>query len=74
MDTVIGIIVGALALAAGVLAIVGIARKRPADAPTDAEDAGRGPTGQSVDPVEGTPSATSSPHWDRRPEGREGPL
>lgn len=66
----IGIIAGVIVLAAVVWVIVSTVKAK--SAPTD--DPGRGPTGQEVDPVEGTPSETSTPHWDRRPEGREGPL
>ena len=67
---VIGLIAGVIILATVVWVIVSTLRAKS----TPTEDPGRGPTGQQVDPVEGTPSETSIPHWDRRPEGREGPL
>lgn len=72
MDTplIIGIVVGVIVLVVAIVAIVTVSRRNP----EPPEDPGRGPTGQSPDPSEGTPSSTSTPHWDRRPEGREGPL
>jgi|GEM_PF-4936649 len=72
MDTtlVIGLVVGAVLLIVIVWALIALSRAKAAPK----EDPGRGPTGQTADPIEGTPSETSTPHWDRRPEGREGPL
>ncbi|MDN4478827.1 hypothetical protein QQX10_12190 [Demequina sp. SYSU T00039] len=70
VSIIIGIVAGVIVLAAVVWVIVSTLRAKS----TPPEDPGRGPTGQSEDPTIGTPSETSTPHWDRRPEGREGPL
>lgn len=65
----IGIVVGVIVLIAVVIALV-IVANRKSEPP---EEPGRGPTGQHPDPVEGTPSDTSTPHWDRRIDPNEGP-
>lgn len=78
MDT--GVIIGIVAavIVIGVVAALVVNSRRRSVTPPEMRHpdpkAGRGPTGQEPDPSEGTPSATSTPHWDRRPEGREGPL
>lgn len=71
MDTtaVIGIVVGVIVLIAVVIALVSVANRK-SEPP---EEPGHGPTGQHPDPVEGTPSDTSTPHWDRRIDPNEGP-
>ncbi|WP_062378953.1 hypothetical protein [Demequina pelophila] len=80
MDTtgIIGIVAGLAALAVVVMLVVNAMRRGREHTPPEPHHpdpaAGRGPTGQEPDPSEGTPSSTSTPHWDRRPEGREGPL
>ncbi len=68
---IIGIVAVSVVLITAFVSIVIVARHTPKTPP---EDPGRGPTGQGVDPTIGTPSETSTPHYDRRPEGREGPL
>lgn len=65
----IGIVVGVIVLIAVVIALVSVANRK-SEPP---EEPGRGPTGQHPDPVEGTPSDTSTPHWDRRIDPNEGP-
>lgn len=70
---VIGIVVGVIVIIAVVIAVVvalvTVANRKP----EPPEQPGRGPTGQHPDPVEGTPSDTSTPHWDRRIDPNEGP-
>ncbi|WP_156155885.1 DUF6479 family protein [Demequina phytophila] len=70
---VIGIVAGVVVLVVLVVAIAIAVRKRQTTPPPPPTDAGRGPTGQHPDPVEGTPSDTSTPQWDRRIDPREGP-
>ncbi|SEJ24668.1 DUF6479 family protein [Demequina mangrovi] len=68
---IIGIVAGVVVLAVLVAVVaISLARRQP---PAPREDPGRGPTGQHPDPVEGTPSDTSTPHWDRRIDPNEGP-
>ncbi|WP_156158952.1 DUF6479 family protein [Demequina gelatinilytica] len=77
--TVIGVVAGVVVLAVLVTVIaVSVARRGPQPPrshphPHPRDQAGRGPTGQHPDPVEGTPSETSVPHWDRRIDPNEGP-
>ncbi|WP_062467192.1 DUF6479 family protein [Demequina maris] len=70
---VIGAVAGLVVLVVLVVAIVIAVGRRQTTPPPPPEDAGRGPTGQHPDPVEGTPSDTSTPQWDRRIDPREGP-
>ncbi|WP_062297961.1 DUF6479 family protein [Demequina maris] len=70
---VIGAVAGLVVLVVLVIAIVIAVGRRQTTPPPPPEDAGRGPTGQHPDPVEGTPSDTSTPQWDRRIDPREGP-
>ncbi|WP_296666258.1 hypothetical protein [Demequina sp.] len=67
---IIGIVAGLVLLVTVVVVIVNTARRKPA--PPD-EPPGRGPTGQHPDPVTGTPSETSTPHYDRRIDPSQGP-
>ncbi len=70
---IIGAVAGVVVLVVLVIAIVIAVGRRQTTPPPPPEDAGRGPTGQHPDPVEGTPSDTSTPQWDRRIDPREGP-
>ncbi len=67
--TIIGIVVGVIVLAAVIYALVTASRRSV----EPDEEPGRGPTGQHPDPTEGTPSETSTPHWDRTINPTEGP-
>ncbi|WP_062463802.1 hypothetical protein [Demequina soli] len=68
---VIGMVAGVVVLVVLVIAIVvAVSRRQP---PPPHEDPGRGPTGQHPDPLEGTPSETSTPQWDRTIDPNEGP-
>ncbi|WP_062386122.1 hypothetical protein [Demequina iriomotensis] len=68
---VIGVIAGAVVLVVLVVVVIVFAVVRRQAPPP--QDPGRGPTGQHPDPLEGTPSDTSIPHWDRRIDPNEGP-
>ncbi|WP_062312455.1 DUF6479 family protein [Demequina rhizosphaerae] len=71
---IIGAVAGVVVLVVLVIAIViAVGKRQTTPPPSPEEDAGRGPTGQHPDPVEGTPSDTSTPQWDRRIDPREGP-